>query len=125
MVSLIPHYINGKTINPTGRKLPVYNPALGKQSAEVGVADNKLVDEAVNAAKKAFITWSQTTATQRCKILARYKTILEREIPNLAAIVTAEHGKTLPESAASIQRGMDVLDFVCGLPAHLQGLYAA
>lgn len=125
MTSLIPHFINGKTVAPAGRKLPVYNPALGQLTGEVGVADVKLVDEAVKAAQQAFVTWSQTTPAQRCKILARYKSILDREINSLAAIVTAEHGKTIPESIGSIQRGLDVLDFVCGLPAHLQGLYAA
>lgn len=125
MTATIPHFINGKTIAPAGRTLPVFNPALGKQIGEVGVANAALVDEAVKAAKKAYASWSQTTATQRCKILARYKTILEREINHLAAMVTAEHGKTLSEAVGSIQRGMDVLDYVCGLPAHLQGSYAA
>ena len=121
----IPHLINGKRVSATGRKLPVYNPALGEISGESTVADQKLVNEAVAAASKAFITWSQTTPSQRAKILARYKLVLDSEIDSLAKIVTAEHGKTYIEAVGSIQRGIDVLDYVCGLPGHLQGMYTA
>jgi len=119
----IPHIINGKRVTSSGRKLPVYNPALGEISGESSVADKKLVDEAVAAAKKAFAAWSQTTPPYRAKILARYKQVLDKEINNLGKIVTAEHGKTFIEATGSVQRGIDVLDFVTGLPAHLHGMY--
>lgn len=119
----IPHIINGKRVAGSGRKLPVYNPALGEISGESCVADKKLVDETVAAAKKAFVTWSQTTPAARAKILARYKLLLDSEIKKLAEIVTAEHGKTYIEAIGSIQRGIDVLDYVGGLPGHLHGMY--
>lgn len=125
MLSDIPHIINGKRVAATGRKLPVYNPALGEIIGESGVADAKLVDEAVTAARNAFVTWSQTTPAQRSKILTRYKALLDSEIKNLGKIVTAEHGKTYIEAMGSIQRGIDVLDHVCAIPGHLQGVYSA
>ena len=121
----IPHLIDGKRIAVSGRKLPVYNPALGQMTGEVGVANQQIVNDAVAAAKRAFTSWSQTTPTQRTKIMFRYRAILEREISHLSKIVTAEHGKTYSEAMGSIQRGMDVLDFVCGLASHLQGSYSA
>lgn len=123
MLNNIPHIIHGKKIPAAGRKIPVFNPALGEMTGESGVADRKLVDEAVASAKKAFASWSQTTPPQRAKILARYKLLLDSEIKNLGKIVTAEHGKTFIEAMGSIQRGIDVLDFVTGLPAHLHGMY--
>jgi malonate-semialdehyde dehydrogenase (acetylating)/methylmalonate-semialdehyde dehydrogenase len=121
----IPHIINGKKIASTGRKLPVFNPALGEVIAETGAADSRLVDEAVTSAKKAFVSWSQTTPAARAKMLLRYKMLLDKEINELAKMVTEEHGKTHIESIGSLQRGIDVLDYVCGLPSHLQGAYTA
>lgn len=123
MPANIPHVINGKKIAASGRKLPVYNPAIGQIIGEVGVADQKLVNDAVASSLAAFQSWSQTTPTQRVKILARYKALLDSDIKNLAKLVTDEHGKTLSEAVGSIQRGIDVLDFVCGLPGHLHGMY--
>lgn len=125
MVTTIPHLINGKKVETGNRKLPIYNPALGKQIAEVPVADKKLVDEAVQSAQQALKTWSQTTPTQRAKIFFKYKNLLDANIKELAKLVTAEHGKTIPEAIGSIQRGIDVLDFVCGMPTHLQTPYSA
>jgi malonate-semialdehyde dehydrogenase (acetylating)/methylmalonate-semialdehyde dehydrogenase len=121
----IPHIINGKRITASHRQLPVYNPALGEVIGSVPVANQDIVNQAVDVAKTAFAAWSQTTPPQRAKILFRYKALLEGEIKNLAKIVTAEHGKTHIEAIGSIQRGMDVLDFVCGMPTHLQGVYSA
>lgn len=124
-MNVIPHLINGKKIVNGNRKLPVYNPALGQQIGEVCVADQQLVNEAVATAQQAFRTWSQTTPAARAKIFFKYKNLLDANIKELAKLVTAEHGKTIPEAIGSIQRGIDVLDFVCGMPTHLQTSYSA
>ena len=76
----VPHIINGKKITTSGRKLEIFNPALGETCGYVNVADKKMVDEAVNAAKAAFKTWSLTTATHRAKLLFRFKTLLDQNI---------------------------------------------
>lgn len=120
----VPHIIGGKAIVHTGRTLPIYNPALGEIAGQVSVADAALVDKAVATAKAAFAKWSAVTPSQRAKILFRYKTLLEQNINELAALVTQEHGKTLPEAVGSTQRGMDVLEFACGIPFHLKGTFA-
>lgn len=121
----VPHYINGKSILSPGRKLDLYNPAMGKVSGRISVADTHWVDKAVEAAKTAFLSWSRTTPSQRAKILFRYKALLDQHKKDLAKLVTQEHGKTFNEALASIQRGIDVVDFTCGIANHLKGDYAA
>jgi malonate-semialdehyde dehydrogenase (acetylating)/methylmalonate-semialdehyde dehydrogenase len=124
MTYKVPHIINGKNIAPTGRQLDIYNPATGKVIGNVGVADKSMVDNAVASAKTAFNTWSAMSAQQRAKLLFRYKALLDQNIEKIGAIVTQEHGKTLVEGIGSTQRGIDVLEYACGIPAHIKGTYA-
>ncbi|TAK74514.1 MAG: aldehyde dehydrogenase family protein, partial [Gammaproteobacteria bacterium] len=120
----VPHFINGQPVTSQGRKLALYNPATGELSGHVAVADQALLDKAVAAAHSAFQPWSSTPPPQRAKILFRYKTLLEQHKEKLAALVTQEHGKTLPEALGSVQRGIDVVDFACGISYHLKGSFA-
>lgn len=120
----VPHFINGKTLISGSKKLDVYNPAQGEKIGVVGVADQAIVEQAVLAAKTAFGAWSATTAQQRAKILFRYKALLDQHLPDIAKLLTLEHGKTLTEATGSIQRGIDVLEFACGMPSHLKGEFA-
>lgn len=122
-MNIIPHWIHGAPIEGTGAGLPVYNPARGTVSANVTVADSDLVDQAVTSAQNAFTTWSLLTATQRTAIIFRFKQLLDQHMDELAAIVTQEHGKTLLEAKGSVQRGIDVVNQVCGLPQLLTGRY--
>lgn len=124
MTYAIPHIINGRNLVQDGRKLAVYNPASGETIANVSVADVATVDKAINAAKTAFATWSQTPAPQRAKILFRYKNLLDQNMDVLAKIITQEHGKTIVEALGSLQRGIDVVDFACGITSHLKGDFA-
>ena len=117
----VPHYINGKTISPQGRKLDIYNPATGAITGHVGAADKQIVDKAVAAAAAAFSSWSLTSPLQRAKILFRYKALLDQHIEELAHLITKEHGKTVSEAIGSVQRGIDVVDFTCGIPNYLKG----
>lgn len=125
MVYEVPQIINGQSVRPQGRKLDIYNPATGAVSGHVAVADKKTVDQAVTAAQAAFKTWSVTTPPQRAKILFKLKGLLDQNREQLARIITSEHGKTTSEALASIQRGIDVVDFACGIPNHLRGSYAS
>lgn len=120
----VPHFINGQKVSSKGKKLDIYNPATGNTQGYINVADDEIITQAMTAAKTAFSSWSKTTPIQRAKILFNYKTLLEKNITELAQIITNEHGKTLPESKGSIQRGIDVLDFACGIPHHLKGSFA-
>lgn len=124
MVYTVPHFINGQTKKTSGRKLDIYNPASGKIVGNINVADQTIIQEAVDAAQNAFNQWSKTTPSQRAKILFKFKALLDNEIKNLAQLVTQEHGKTLPEAVGSVQRGIDVVDYACGIPSHLKGSFA-
>lgn len=124
MSYLVPHYIDGKLLTPRSTKtLDLYNPATGDKLGQVGLADNKVINQAVNAATQAFLSWSQQTPSQRAKILFQYKALLEQQIDELAAIITQEHGKTKAEAQSSIRRGLDVVDYACGIPGHLKGVF--
>ncbi len=121
----VTNFINGKKITLTERKLDLFNPVSGEISGHVHVANAKTVDLAVQAAKEAFSSWSQTTPAQRTKILFQYKYLLDAQKENIAKIITQEHGKTLSEAMGSVQRGIDVVNFACGLSNSLKGSYAS
>lgn len=121
----VPHYINGKTDHLSTKQLDLYDPAKGEKSGVVNIANQAIVNQAVAAAKEAFRKWSQTTPNQRAKILFKFKALLDANIHELARLVTREHGKTLVEAAGSVQRGIDVVDYICGIPNLLKGAYAS
>lgn len=123
MVYQVTHFINGKSVNTSGRTLDIFNPATGKVAGKVNLADKSVVDQAVAAAKAAFPGWSATSPLRRARILFKFKALLEENIDELAALVTQEHGKTLSDARGSVQRGIDVVEFACGIPNHLKGSF--
>ncbi len=120
----VPHYINGKKTSIKTRELVLYNPATGDSIGCLQVANQQIVESAVIAAKTAFSAWSTKPAAQRAKILFRYKMLLDANKQKLAEWITQEHGKTNQEALGSIQRGIDVVEFSCGITQHLKGGYA-
>lgn len=124
MTYTVAHFIQGKQVITQGRKLDIYDPVTGNIAGQVNVADQHVGDKAVNAAQSAFATWSTTTPLQRAKILFQFKFLLDKHSEELAKLITQEHGKTLAEAMGSIQRGIDVVDFTCGIPNHLKGSFA-
>lgn len=124
MIYEVPHIINGQAVNKNGRRLDIHDPALGQVIGQVNVADQATVSRAVQAASDAFASWSQLPTTQRAKIMFRYKALLDQHVTELAKLVTREHGKTHLEAVGSVQRGIDVVDYACGMPAHLKGEFS-
>lgn len=120
----VTHYINGKIVSSTAKTQPIYNPATGDIIGQVSLADTSLVNQAVLAAKNAFLSWSKTTPLKRARIIFKFKTLLENNMDALADIITREHGKTLADARGSIQRGIDVVEFACGIPNLLKGTYS-
>lgn len=120
----VAHLINGKKVSTSSRKLPIYNPATGEAAGSTMVADAATVNNAIAAAKAAFPQWSAKPANARGKMLFRFKALLDENINQLAALVTAEHGKTLAEAVGSVQRGIDVVEYACGISAHLKGSFS-
>ncbi len=120
----VSHFIHGQLIPVTGKTLEIYNPATGEVSGQVALADQSIIDNAVAAAKTAFTAWSGTTPLRRARVLFNFKMLLEKHIDELAQLVTKEHGKTLSDARGSVQRGIDVVEFVCGVPNLLKGSYS-
>ncbi|MEX2296877.1 MAG: aldehyde dehydrogenase family protein, partial [Dongiaceae bacterium] len=125
MTRTLTHFIAGQHVEgKSGRFGDVYNPATGEVSAQVPLASSKEVGEAVAAAAKAFPAWSSVTPLQRSRVMFRFKALLEANIDKMAALVTAEHGKVLNDAKGSITRGVEVVEFACGIPQMLKGEFS-
>ncbi|RAS19808.1 methylmalonate-semialdehyde dehydrogenase [acylating] [Microvirgula sp. AG722] len=120
----IPHYIAGQRTTGRGvRRGDVYNPAWGEVTARLCLADAGDVDAAVAAAQAAWPAWAETPPLKRARVMFRFKEILEREAPALAALISTEHGKTVPDALGEVTRGLEVVEFACGIPQLLKGEY--
>ncbi len=122
----IEHWIGGKHVasGSSDRLADIFDPALGKPQAQVRLAVPEDVDAAVQAAKDAFTTWSQTSVTARARVMFAFRELLVRHEGDLAKIITAEHGKTLDDARGEVVRGREVVEFVCGIPHLLKGEYS-
>lgn len=119
----VTHYIHGQKCQSSGQALPIFNPASGEEIASVVIADKAIIEQSIVSAKNAFPSWSTTPPLKRARILFKFKDLLEKNIDELSAIITREHGKTLVDAQGSVQRGIDVVEFACGIPAHLKGIF--
>lgn len=121
----IKHWINGaESVSMSGRHGEVFNPALGKVTKTVDFADITTIDSAVANAKNAFMSWSQTSLTKRVQILFAFRHLLNAKKEELAAIITSEHGKVLSDALGEVTRGLEVVEFACGIPHLLKGGYS-
>ena len=119
---ILDHWIGGATNPGTGTRLgDVYNPALGTVQKHVRFASAADVDTAVAAAKKAYAEWSETSLTRRTAVLFKFRELLNARKGELAEILTAEHGKVLSDAAGEIARGIEIVEFACGLSHLLKG----
>ncbi|MCE3249925.1 MAG: mmsA-1 [Geminicoccaceae bacterium] len=121
----IGHWIGGRGVPGTsGRHGDIFNPAVGERSGRVAFASAGEVDAAVQAARAALPSWAATTPLRRARIMFRLKDLLEQNIDELALLVSAEHGKTLADAKGSITRGIEVVEFACGIPSLLKGEFS-
>ena len=121
----ITHWIDGKPwVGDAERRGPVFNPATGRQSGEVDFATVKEVDEAVTAARRAFDGWRSTSLAKRTAILFSLRALLADHVDDLAALVTAEHGKVRADAAGEVARGLEVVEFACGISQLLKGEFS-
>jgi malonate-semialdehyde dehydrogenase (acetylating) / methylmalonate-semialdehyde dehydrogenase len=124
-LTTIEHWIGGSfTSGASTRRGPVYNPATGQQQHEVVLAEPGDVDAAVAAAKTAFETWRDASLSKRAKILFNFRELVNNRTKQLAEIVSDEHGKVLSDAAGEVQRGLEVIEFACGIPQLLKGEYS-
>lgn len=121
-MKIIEHYIDGTFIqSPSDESKDIYNPATGKVIARLPFATSDMVETAISKAKQAFIQWSQITPQKRVQVLFVFKAILEKNRDELARAITLEHGKTLADAQGEITRGIEVIEFACGIPHALKG----
>lgn len=121
----VPHFFQGRLQAPNAQRHgPVYDPATGSVTRMVPMADAALVHEAVSHAAAAFPAWSATPAHLRARILFRFHALVERDMERLAAIITSEHGKVLSDAKGEIMRGLEVVEFACGIPQILKGEFS-
>jgi malonate-semialdehyde dehydrogenase (acetylating)/methylmalonate-semialdehyde dehydrogenase len=121
-VKRINHWIGGVVVEgASGRSGPVYNPAAGAQTGEVDFATVEEVDRAVQAAKSAFSEWRAVSLSRRTEIFFRIRKLVDEHREDIAKILTAEHGKVLSDAKGEVARGLEVIEFCCGIPELLKG----
>ena len=121
----ITHFVNGNAWNgKADRTGEVFNPATGEVTGYVDFASNAVVDEVVGVAQKAFEEWRSTSLAKRTQILFAFREILNARKEEVAALITAEHGKVLSDALGEVTRGQEVVEFACGIPHLLKGGYS-
>jgi len=121
----IGHWIGGERVQgSSGRKGPVYNPATGEQTGEVDFASPEEIDRAVAAAKAAFSEWRTWSLSKRSELFFRIYDLFDEHREDLARLLTAEHGKVFSDALGEVQRGIEVIEYVCGIPTLLKGSYS-
>ena len=124
-MKLIEHFVGGKIIpGNSEKKGKVFNPATGEQEKEVRLASSSDLDQAVEIAKKAFETWSLKPSLQRARIMFKFKELIEKNSDELTQLIVSEHGKVYDDAKGSLTRGLEVVEFACGIPHLLKGEYS-
>jgi malonate-semialdehyde dehydrogenase (acetylating)/methylmalonate-semialdehyde dehydrogenase len=124
-MQLITHWIDGRPYEGVGTRAgPVYDPALGVQRAEVRLGEAVDVAAAVEAAERAAVSWASTSLSRRARILFAFRELLNARAEELAGIITDQHGKVLSDARGEVQRGLEVVEYACGIPQLLKGEYS-
>ena len=122
--TVVGHFINGEVIDDSNRPQPVTNPATGEVSREVAMASADTVRQAIAAAEAAFPAWRDTPPVKRAQVMFRYKQLLEEHAQEIVALITNEHRKVLDDAMGELGRGIEVVDYACGIPQMLKGEHA-
>ncbi|MDP3457829.1 MAG: aldehyde dehydrogenase family protein, partial [Hyphomonas sp.] len=118
------HFIGGKDVKgQSGRFSDIYDPNTGEVQARVALATAAELGAAVDAAKSALPAWAATNPQRRARVMFEFKRLVEANINDLAHLLSSEHGKVIADSKGDIQRGLDVVEFACGVPHLLKGEY--
>lgn len=116
----ISNFVNGSHYKSESKRLsPVYNPATGEQTASVLLSSASETEDVINIAQSAFDVWSKVTPLRRSRVLFKFKSLLEENSDEIARLITLEHGKVFSDAKGEVTRGLEVVEFACGIP-HLQ-----
>ena len=122
MTATISHFINGKSVSGnSGRTAEAFNPATGEVDAIVPLASKSEVETAIASAEAAFPAWSATPAAKRAQVLFKFRDLLIANMDEVAELISRQHGKTLPDAKGEATRGLEVVEFACGIPHALKG----
>jgi malonate-semialdehyde dehydrogenase (acetylating)/methylmalonate-semialdehyde dehydrogenase len=118
----IKHFVDGQKFSGSSKRVGmVFNPATGEQSSNVNLANSEDLNEAVDSAKKAYEPWSNTTPIQRARVIFKFKELIEKNSEELTKIIVSEHGKVYEDAKGSLIRGLEIVEFACGIPQMLKG----
>jgi malonate-semialdehyde dehydrogenase (acetylating)/methylmalonate-semialdehyde dehydrogenase len=121
-IKSVNHWIGGKVVaSSSGHSGTVWNPATGEVQAKVDFASVEEVDQAVNVAKRAFADWRATALSRRAEIMFKLRELVDANRRRIAEMITLEHGKTLPDAIGEVSRGLENIEFACGVPNLLKG----
>ena len=116
-VKRISHWIGGRIVEgESGRSGPVYNPALGRQTGAVDFATTEEIDRAVQVAREASPAWRSMSLSRRTAIFFRIRELIDQRREEIGRILTAEHGKVLSDAMGEVARGLEVIEYCCGIP---------
>ena len=125
LMNTIEHFVNGtKFSGESKRTSKAFNPATGEQTAQVKLASVKDVDIAVQVAKKTFVSWSNRSPLQRARVMFKFKELIEKNADELTKLIVSEHGKVYEDAKGSLTRGLEVVEFACGIPHLLKGEFS-
>ena len=122
--NILGHFINGNEVSDDNRPEPITNPATGQVTRHVAMASKATVEDAIAAAEAAFPAWRDTPPAKRARVMFRFKQLLEEHASEIAAAITDEHGKVLDDAMGEFGRGVEVVDYACGIPELLKGEYS-
>jgi malonate-semialdehyde dehydrogenase (acetylating)/methylmalonate-semialdehyde dehydrogenase len=123
--SALGHFIGGSAVaGASNRRGPVFNPATGETAHQVSFASAEETRSAIRAAQAAFPAWAATPPLQRARVMFKFKSLLDAHAGELAALITNEHGKVLPDARGEVTRGIEVVEFACGIPHLLKGEFS-
>ncbi len=120
----ITNYINGNITGQSSDYIDIYDPSKGEVIGNVIMSNKNDFENVIQSSSNAFEKWSQVTPLNRSRILSKYKTLIEQNVDRLAKIVSEEHGKTLDDAKGSVIRGLEVVEFACGIPHLLKGEFS-
>ena len=117
----IKHFVDGQKFSGSSKRVgKVFNPATGEQKSEVILANKEDLKKTVETAKNAFENWSNTTPIQRARVFFKFKELIEKNAEELTKIIVSEHGKVYEDAKGSLIRGLEVVEFACGIPQMLK-----
>ena len=123
-MKIVKNFINGDMVSHSLNYLDIEDPSKGENIGKVVLSDKNDFNKTLESSKNAFYNWSETTPLKRSRIISKYKELIEKNVDQLAKIVSEEHGKTLDDAKGSVTRGLEVVEFACGIPHLLKGEFS-